>query len=89
MEPVFDKGGRRNYRALSQEQKDAHDFIAWATAQGSQRETGSRVCWAAAAARHLQDTDPERFAKAVAAWKAGHPATYDTLVGIAEAAAGR
>ena len=85
----FDRGGDRNYARLSQEQKDAHDFIGWATEQGARREAGPRISWAAAAARHLRDTDPQRFAKAVAAWKAGHPATYDTLIGIAEEAASR
>lgn len=83
----FDRGGDRNYAALPQAGKDAHDFVDWATEQGARRDAGPRQGWAAHAARHLRTTDPQRFEKAVAAWKAGHPATYATLMALAEEAA--
>lgn len=85
MERPFDMGGARNYAALPQAAKDAHDFIAWATEQGATRETTHKA-WAAAAARHLQATSPDRFANAVAAWKGDPEGTYATLMALADMA---
>lgn len=85
MDHVFDKGGSRNYAALSQADKDAHDFIAWATEQGARREA-AHPAWAAQAARYLQATSPERFADAITAWKADPEGTYATLVTLADMA---
>lgn len=84
----FDMGGHRNYDALSTEGKAAHDFIAWATEEGARREVGARVGYAAHAARHLQSTAPDRFAKAIHHRRAGRAdEVYATLIALADAAA--
>lgn len=89
--PSFDRGGDRNYDRLPQADKDAVDFLNWATERGARDEKGARIDYAAHAARHLRRTAPERFAKAVVAWKARGQgdAVYATLVAMAEQAAQR
>lgn len=87
----FDRGGDRNYAALPQAEKDAIDFINWATSEGYRREAaGPRQDYAAHAARHLSKTTPDRFAKAIASWKTGRGNdVYTALVALADAAAAR
>lgn len=84
----FDMGGHRNYDALPQAERDAHDFIAWATEQGARREGAGRKGYAADAARHLKATAPDRFARAIASRLAGRADdVYAALVALADEAA--
>lgn len=83
----FDMGGRRNYDRLTPAEQDAHDFVDWAIEEGTNREIGPRASYAAHAARYLQATAPERFAKAIASRQAGRADdVYAALVALAQQA---
>lgn len=83
-------GGTGTVEVRSPEAVKAGRFISWATEEGCKREKGTRQAFAAHAARHLQATAPDRFAKAIASWEAGRADdVYAALIAFADEASRR